>query len=356
MLRLPEDDQACLSLATNPGLTLITNPILYHTTLPRPEGPTARSYFSDYSQAVVRAYFDPSTEQAVGVVLFSPDAVWERQGNGAVANAFDNLLGVFVIQWSGQVCFSRSLRVRQVTPCPLGKVLEWHCRVERVAGTRVTVSGELLDGGVTVARSSGLFVLQDQVFPKRFERERVLAALKSPPVESPWYPSKEWPSTAEQMVAWVVGNECTEMAFPEWPPTVPCKIRYRLFLQGSKRVYAVVHFTELCGGPPGRVNGGALIAAFETVLGALLSRTCGVDRGEIVVHFNRGVPLGSCCMVKCEWMPEAQIVAGKLILPDKGGGWCADGSVAVTGIMKCATASKEFDCTFSEKPNVTSKL
>lgn len=80
-----------------------------------------------------------------------------RSHGGLVAALFDDVYG-FVLQIHTQLAFTGELTVRYEGPTPIGQPLECRTRLVGSERRKMFMTGELLDGGVVIARSTATFI------------------------------------------------------------------------------------------------------------------------------------------------------------------------------------------------------
>ena len=80
-----------------------------------------------------------------------------RSHGGIVAALFDDVSG-FVLNILAVPAYTGELTIRYEAGTPIGVPLECRCRLDRVEGRKLFITGELTDAGRVVARTRGLFI------------------------------------------------------------------------------------------------------------------------------------------------------------------------------------------------------
>lgn len=314
--RWPADDPLLAALERNTSLKQILSPILHHIGIARPEGPAATSFFSQAPKVLARAYWHEKHKEAVGAVFFTPDAAGSpsRASGGAVSAAFDNIIGVCSIEMTQTTNYTVSFTTHFHSSVPLGVPLPWRVWASDQSDRRLTLLGELrcMGTGKLLSSFEGVFATTAIPFPDTL-RESVRAALtREPPLQfqvacpGPWHPIAESIASQLQLEGYVSLDSDVPQSWNSLPEgqhfydfehsSTP-KLRARHFFRDTKdfATASILHFTASAGGPPGRANGGAILAAFEACLAATAKQIEGfvsLTATEITVTFLKATPLG----------------------------------------------------------------
>jgi acyl-coenzyme A thioesterase PaaI-like protein len=100
----------------------------------------------DGDDAVAEVVLGPAFEGAPG-----------RSHGGIVAAIFDDVLG-YVLTLHGVPAFTGELTVRYLAATPIGQPLTFRARLEDRSGRKLTIVGEAVADGTTVATARGTFV------------------------------------------------------------------------------------------------------------------------------------------------------------------------------------------------------
>lgn len=102
--------------------------------------------FRDGNDAVTTVTLGPAHEGAP-----------ERSHGGFVAAIYDDLLG-FLLMLRGAIAFTAYLKVNYVAGTPIGKPIEFRCRIDRVEGKKLFLVGECHDGDELLTTCEALFI------------------------------------------------------------------------------------------------------------------------------------------------------------------------------------------------------
>jgi hypothetical protein len=241
------------------------------------------------------------------------------------------VLGVVAIETTRTIHFTQSLASRFYQPVPLESPLRWRVWPAETAARRMTLRGELLAEHIGIGRHGrgailcsfeGVFASASVPYaPEPFSQAvREGIAAESLRVFRP-RPHGPWPAAAASIAARLVEAGFSdspvefhgaERAF-EFSRSSAAKLRARLFYSAEAAAVAVViHFAPSSAGPPGRANGGAVLAGFNMAFEAAAQHLSGPALSgadalrqrrprlcELAVRFRSAVPLGCVALLRC---------------------------------------------------------
>lgn len=306
----------------------LLNPILHETSLKRPERgfENPQGYMNYAPKVLMRAFVTKDRRTSIGGAVFTVDAAG-LSGDadaGAIASMLDNVLGVFSFAVKQQTTVTRSFRVVLSKAVPLQVAVEYHCAVTGEVGRRLVLSAVMLDpfDGTTLCTAEAEFAVLAPgtpfYLPFSFENcggfGEIVAAAMAKPRQVRRVPNRnrEWPPLGKSLarwlslagfrgdLAWHVGpNDSAKRVFEFG---MAPKMRMKAFhSRDGKTMCAVVEFSPLTAGPPGRANGGSVLCGMATAAAHFLGDSCGEDYvvGEFSTLFRRGTPLGAIACLTC---------------------------------------------------------
>ena len=239
------------------------------------------------------------------------------------------MLGVVAIETTRAINFTQSFTSRFHRPVPLERPLQWRVWAADKSGKRTTMRGELLGSdGATLCSFEGAFVSAPFPYAPEPAMEAVRDAIAAESLQAfRLDPHGPWPPAASSIAARLVvagfspavlhGAEGSTFEFRS---SSAAKLHARLFISSEAAIMAaIIHFTPNSAGPPGRANGGAVLAAFNMVFEAAVQHlTLGDDLNghprltELTARFRSAVPLGCVALLRCtvDQSPRPAAVAG----------------------------------------------
>ena len=279
------------------------------------------------------------------------------------------MLGVVAIETTRAINFTQSFTSRFHRPVPLERPLRWRVWAADKSGKRTTMRGELLGSdGATLCSFEGAFVSAPFPYAPEPAMEAVRDAIAAESLQAfRLDPHGSWPPAASSIAARLVvagfspavlhGAEGSTFEFRS---SSAAKLHARLFISSEAAIMAaIIHFTPNSAGPPGRANGGAVLAAFNMVFEAAVQHlTLGDDLNghprltELTARFRSAVPLGCVALLRCtvDQSPLSLRLMGELLVPrsdgmvlsaDQRSDWADEAAVpACTATALCAPRSR----------------
>jgi len=290
-------------------------------------------------------------ERFEGLAFFS--AYCDIDGHadrGGVAAMIDNVLGVFTMTYHDSMCYTRNLECVYYDFVPLETNVQVTCFVLGKENNRVSVRCQVIDAqNKVLVSSTGVFSLVPILM---IDGKPMMKVWKQPPNVPIGNRPKNWiidfrnpfALLADDLAAdWIskgmrripVLNELNSFDFG-----FAQKMTSDIF-SDAVAVAGIIYFSKYTCGPPGRVNGGAIIAAFEHLF---MHAVCHFQMEllpKIQVRFIKGVPYNCLCSISVERMEDSLLSASLRIQQSPGTSWNeADTVVAVTGTMLLNSSSK----------------